>query len=124
MNSKRPASPRKAAPDRAAGVGPATVNVNAGISKQFAITERVKFKVEGSFTNVFNHTNLGDPELNIADSTAGVITSARGSDFGGARTVNRHPQANDPAGIERWPLRLDRAMDHLVTPGSCSGAGA
>ncbi len=67
-------------------VGPATVNVNAGISKQFAITERVKFKVEGSFTNVFNHTNLGDPDLNITDSTAGVITSARGSDFGGART--------------------------------------
>jgi hypothetical protein len=67
-------------------VGPATVNVNAGISKQFAITERVKFKVEGSFTNVFNHTNLGDPDLNITDSSAGVITSARGSDFGGART--------------------------------------
>jgi hypothetical protein len=67
-------------------VGPATVNVNAGLSKQFALTERVKFKVEGSFTNVFNHTNLGDPDLNITDSTAGVITSARGSDFGGART--------------------------------------
>jgi hypothetical protein len=67
-------------------VGPGTVNVNAGISKQFAITERVKFKVEGSFTNIFNHTNLADPDLNITDSSAGVITSARGSDFGGART--------------------------------------
>jgi hypothetical protein len=67
-------------------VGPGTVNVNAGISKQFAITERVKFKVEGSFTNIFNHTNLADPDLNITDSSAGVITSARSSDFGGART--------------------------------------
>jgi hypothetical protein len=67
-------------------VGPGTVNVNAGIAKRFAVTERVHVKVEASFTNVFNHTNLGDPVLNITNSSAGIITSARGSDFGGART--------------------------------------
>ena len=67
-------------------VGPGTVNVNAGLSKRFAVTERVHIKVEGSFTNVLNHTNLADPVLNITNSSAGVITSARGSDFGGART--------------------------------------
>lgn len=67
-------------------VGPGTVNVNAGISKQFLLTERMRFKIEASFTNIFNHTNLADPDLNITDSSAGVITSARGSDFGGART--------------------------------------
>jgi hypothetical protein len=67
-------------------VGPGTVNVNAGLSKRFAVTERVHIKVEGSFTNVLNHTNLADPVLDITNSSAGVITSARGSDFGGART--------------------------------------
>lgn len=67
-------------------VGPGTINVNAGLAKQFAITERVRMKIEGSFTNIFNHTNLADPALNITSTSAGVITSARGSDFGGART--------------------------------------
>ncbi len=37
-------------------VGPGTVNLNAGLAKYFAITERVKVRVEGSFTNVLNHT--------------------------------------------------------------------
>ncbi len=67
-------------------VGPGTVNVNAGLSKTFAVTERMRMKIEGSFTNAFNHTNYSDPVLNITSGSVGVITSARGSDFGGART--------------------------------------
>ena len=67
-------------------IGPGTVNVNAGLSKYFAITERVRIKVEGSFTNVLNHVNLANPELAIDNPSVGVITSARGSDFGGSRT--------------------------------------
>jgi hypothetical protein len=67
-------------------VGPGTVNLSSGLSKSFAITEGVKFRVEGTFTNVLNHTNLADPNLNIASPNFGVISSARGSDFGGSRT--------------------------------------
>jgi hypothetical protein len=67
-------------------VGPGTVNLSTGLSKSFAFTERVRFRLEGTFTNVLNHTNLGDPELDISQPTFGVITSARGSDFGGSRT--------------------------------------
>ena len=67
-------------------IGPGTINVNAGLSKYFAITERVRIKVEGSFTNVLNHVNLANPELAIDNPSVGVITSARGSDFGGSRT--------------------------------------
>jgi hypothetical protein len=67
-------------------VGPGTVNLSSGLSKSFAITERVKFRVEGTFTNVLNHTNLGDPNLDISSGAFGTITSARGSDFGGSRT--------------------------------------
>jgi hypothetical protein len=67
-------------------VGPGTVNLNAGLGKYFSITERLRIKVEGSFTNVLNHTNLNDPILSIDSPSAGQITSARPADFGGART--------------------------------------
>jgi hypothetical protein len=50
------------------------------------VTERVRIKVEGSFTNVLNHLNLANPVLAIDSSSVGVITSARPADFGGART--------------------------------------
>lgn len=67
-------------------VGPGTVNLNAGLSKRFALTERVNIKIEASFTNVLNHVNLANPVLAIDNSSVGQITSARGSDFGGSRT--------------------------------------
>ena len=66
--------------------GPGTFGLNAAISKKFALTERVSMRLEGSFTNVPNWTNLGDPVSNIADSNFGRITGARGVDFGGGRT--------------------------------------
>jgi hypothetical protein len=67
--------------------GPGTVNLSSGLSKSFAITEGVRLRAEGTFTNVLNHTNLGDPNLNLSSgSSYGVITTARGSDFAGSRT--------------------------------------
>ena len=70
--------------------GPGTVNLSVGLAKFFNITERVRLKAEMSFTNVFNHTNLADPDLNMSDSSFGTITSARGTltgaDLGGNRT--------------------------------------
>ena len=66
--------------------GPGTVNLNAGLSKRFALTERVKIKVEGSFTNALNHLNLANPVTAIDNSSVGQITSARPADFGGNRT--------------------------------------
>jgi Carboxypeptidase regulatory-like domain len=67
-------------------VGPGTVNLSTGLSKTFSITERVKFRAEGTFTNVLNHTNLSDPNMNISSPSFGLISSALGSDFGGARS--------------------------------------
>lgn len=66
--------------------GPGTVNLNSGLSKSFYLTERVRIKVEGSFTNVLNHLNLANPVLAIDSSSVGQITSARPADFGGNRT--------------------------------------
>jgi len=66
--------------------GPGLVNLSAGLSKSFSITERLKLKAEGTFTNVLNHTNLGDPNMNLSTSSFGLITNTIESDFGGART--------------------------------------
>jgi hypothetical protein len=67
-------------------IGPGTVNLSTGLSKAFAINERIKLKASASFTNILNHTNLGDPDLDVTSSSFGTISSARSSDFGGSRT--------------------------------------
>jgi Carboxypeptidase regulatory-like domain len=70
--------------------GPGIVNLSTGLSKEFAFTERVHLKAGASFTNVLNHANLADDvdhfNLNVASPDFGVISAARGSDFGGSRT--------------------------------------
>ncbi|MBK7926654.1 MAG: TonB-dependent receptor [Bryobacterales bacterium] len=66
--------------------GPGTFGLNLGLSKRFILREGVGLRLEGSFTNLPNWTNLGDPNLNIADNNFGRITGSRGVDFGGGRT--------------------------------------
>lgn len=66
-------------------VGPGTVNLSGGLFKIFAITQRVNLRLEGTFTNLPNHANLGDPILNVTNPEFGEITTARGSGFGSAR---------------------------------------
>ena len=72
--------------------GPGLVNLSTGLSKSFALTERFHVKAEGTFTNVLNHTNLGDPQMNLSLPSFGLISGTIGSyngtpaDFGGART--------------------------------------
>ncbi len=73
--------------------GPGLFNLSAGLSKSFTITERLRIKAEGTFTNVLNHTNLGDPNMNLSSPSFGLITGVVGSgtgnppsDFGGSRT--------------------------------------
>ena len=66
--------------------GPGTVNLSSGLSKNFVLTEGLRLRAEGTFTNVLNHTNLADPQLDLTQSNFGQITQARGSDFGGNRT--------------------------------------
>ncbi|MBZ5689686.1 MAG: TonB-dependent receptor [Acidobacteriia bacterium] len=67
-------------------IGPGTVNLSTGLIKEFAFTEHAHLTFNASFTNVLNHANLSDPDMDIGSSDFGVINSARGSDFGGSRT--------------------------------------
>jgi len=66
--------------------GPGLFNLSAGLSKTFTVTERLKVKAEGTFTNVLNHTNLSDPTMDLSSGSFGLINSSISSDFGGART--------------------------------------
>jgi hypothetical protein len=66
--------------------GPSLFNLSAGLSKTFPLIDRFKVKAEATFTNVLNHTNLGDPNMNLSSPSFGLISSAISSDFGGART--------------------------------------
>ena len=60
--------------------GPRFVNLNSGLVKTFSITEGVKLRAEGTFTNVLNHVNLDESSLanhlNLgAGASYGTITS-------------------------------------------------
>jgi hypothetical protein len=66
-------------------VGPGTFNLSMGLGKDFAITEKARLRLEGTFTNLPNHPNLADPSTNISSVSFGVVTSARGGDSGGNR---------------------------------------
>ena len=67
-------------------VGPGTVSLSSGLSKTVTLTEGVDLRFESTFTNVLNHTNLADPQLDVTQANFGQITQSRGSDFGGNRT--------------------------------------
>jgi hypothetical protein len=82
-------------------VGPGTVNLNAGLWKRFAISERVRIKLVGSFTNLLNHLNLSNPVLAIDNPSLGQIASARPSDFGG----NRTGRSRFTSSVQFWPPR-------------------
>jgi hypothetical protein len=66
--------------------GPGTAVWNAGLSKRLRLGERAYARIETTFTNVLNRSNLGDPILDITNNDFGRITTARASDFGGGRT--------------------------------------
>ncbi len=66
--------------------GTQTISSSFGVTKSFYLTERVKLEAGVSFTNVTNHTNLADPQMNVTSTAFGRIASARASELGGSRT--------------------------------------
>ncbi|HTW46317.1 MAG TPA: carboxypeptidase-like regulatory domain-containing protein [Acidobacteriaceae bacterium] len=66
--------------------GPGLFNLSTGLSKSVDLTEGIHLNLEGTFTNVLNHTNLGDPNMNLSSPNFGQISNTVGTDFGGART--------------------------------------
>jgi hypothetical protein len=67
-------------------VGPGTVAVAGGLSKTFAVGEKVRVKLESTFTNLPNHLNYAPPSTDVTSSTFGKITSVQTSENAGNRT--------------------------------------
>lgn len=50
--------------------------VDYSLFKNFSLTERLRFQLRGEFFNVFNHTNLGDPNATVNSPGLGTINAA------------------------------------------------
>jgi hypothetical protein len=67
-------------------VGPGRQIASAALFKSFPVRERMFFRVQISFTNLFNHPNFDVPALNIsAPSAVGTIRSIQTRDLAGPR---------------------------------------
>lgn len=58
--------------------GPGYVTWDAGLMKNFAVTERTHFQFHAEFFNVLNHTNLGNPNMTANSPTFGAIQGTGG----------------------------------------------
>lgn len=58
--------------------GPGYVTWDAGLMKNFAVTERAHFQFHAEFFNVLNHTNLGNPNMTANSPTFGAIQGTGG----------------------------------------------
>lgn len=56
--------------------GPGRYFWDLSLRKQFAITERVRFQIQGDFFNAFNQTNLNNPTTDSNSGSYGRISSA------------------------------------------------
>jgi Carboxypeptidase regulatory-like domain len=67
-------------------VGPGRQTASAALFKSFPIRERMFFRVQVSFTNLFNHANFDIPSLNIsAPAAVGTIRAIQTRDLAGPR---------------------------------------
>jgi hypothetical protein len=67
-------------------VGPGRQIASAALFKSFPLRERMFFRVQISFTNLFNRANFDVPALNIsAPNTVGTIRATSGRDLAGPR---------------------------------------
>ena len=68
-------------------VGPPTLAVSAGLSKRFALTERVSARLEATFTNVPNHSNYAAPAVDVTTpATFGKVSAVQTAEGAGNRT--------------------------------------
>jgi len=67
--------------------GPGAVTINAGLSRLFPIREKQTLEIRAEAQNVANHTNFGNPTVNLGSSTFGKIISTSAGNAGQARIV-------------------------------------
>ncbi len=67
-------------------IGPGASTIAAGLSKSFALTERVRLRFEGTFTNILNHPNFAPPPTNVTSSSFGIVQNVQSAENSGNRT--------------------------------------
>jgi hypothetical protein len=69
-------------------IGPGRQIASAALFKSFPIRERMSFRVQISFTNLFNRANFDIPALNIsAPNAVGTIRAVQSRDLAGPRNA-------------------------------------
>lgn len=66
--------------------GPGTTTIAAGVSKTFHLTERMRLRFEGTFTNLLNHPNFAPPPTNVTSLSFGIVQSVQAAENSGNRT--------------------------------------
>jgi len=67
--------------------GPGVIAVAAGLAKNFQITEKLRMRMEGTFTNLPNHPNFQAPNVTVSTpSTFGKLTTVQTAENSGNRT--------------------------------------
>jgi hypothetical protein len=66
--------------------GPGTSTIAAGLSKTFHLTERMRLRFEGTFTNLMNHPNFAPPPTNVTASSFGQAQSVQTAENSGNRS--------------------------------------
>lgn len=66
--------------------GPGTVAIAAGLAKTFSLTERLRLRVEGTFTNLPNHPNFLPPDSQVTRSSFGKLFAVQFAENSGNRT--------------------------------------
>jgi hypothetical protein len=59
-------------------VGPGLVNWDFGLYKHFLIKEKMRLQLRVTATNLLNHPNYGNPNVDISSLNVGKITSLQG----------------------------------------------
>jgi hypothetical protein len=62
--------------------GPDSQVLNTALFKSFPIFRETSLEISGSFANVLNHPNFGNPDVTITDANVGKITSQQAYMFG------------------------------------------
>jgi hypothetical protein len=67
--------------------GPATATFSMSVGKTFKVTERVGFRYEAQFANLFNILNMANPNMNVGGSAFGSITQSQQTQQAGPRNI-------------------------------------
>src|ERR1019366_8857634 len=66
-------------------VGPRTVAVAGGLSKNFILSEKTKLRFDATFTNLLNHPNFAAPSTAFGTPAFGVTNTVQAQENAGNR---------------------------------------